>query len=78
MARDLQPCGTPAAYQRHLRRGEEPCDPCLTAANAYKASNARDVGTQRARQRALSRLSHLHPAHYAVLLAEELDKEDAR
>ncbi|MER8118999.1 hypothetical protein [Streptomyces sp. NPDC094031] len=27
----LKPCGTPAAYRRHLRVGEEPCPPCKTA-----------------------------------------------
>lgn len=25
------PCGTPAAYQAHRRRGEKPCPPCRTA-----------------------------------------------
>ncbi|UJQ87140.1 hypothetical protein SEA_BAILEYBLU_1 [Arthrobacter phage BaileyBlu] len=28
----LRPCGTYAAYRRHLRRGEEPCEPCKQAA----------------------------------------------
>lgn len=27
----LQPCGTNAAYQRHRRKGEYPCDACLQA-----------------------------------------------
>lgn len=27
----LKPCGTSAAYRRHLRNGEEPCQKCLTA-----------------------------------------------
>lgn len=27
----IQPCGTDAAYQRHLRQGEMPCDPCVFA-----------------------------------------------
>ena len=27
----LQPCGTTAAYQRHMRRHEEPCWPCREA-----------------------------------------------
>lgn len=27
--RTLKPCGTPAAYERHLYRGEKPCEPCL-------------------------------------------------
>ena len=31
MARELRPCGTPAAYRRHLRNGEKPCLPCARA-----------------------------------------------
>lgn len=31
----LQPCGTQAAYQRHTRKGERPCDPCRAAHTAY-------------------------------------------
>lgn len=27
----LQPCGTPAAYRRHLRRGEVACSACKKA-----------------------------------------------
>ena len=30
--RTLQPCGTEAAYRRHLHRHEVPCGPCRTAA----------------------------------------------
>ena len=30
---DVQPCGTPAAYKRHLRAHEEPCPSCRAAAN---------------------------------------------
>jgi hypothetical protein len=29
--RALQPCGTEAAYRRHLRAGERACEPCLAA-----------------------------------------------
>lgn len=31
----VEPCGTPAAYMRHIRAGETACDPCK-AANAEK------------------------------------------
>lgn len=31
MARRLQPCGTVAAYRRHLRHGEVPCRSCCDA-----------------------------------------------
>lgn len=43
MARELKPCGTFAAYQRHLRRKEPACDPCAQAGRDQK--NARvDAG----------------------------------
>lgn len=29
--RELKPCGTPAAYRRHIKRGETPCEPCRKA-----------------------------------------------
>lgn len=31
MARELKPCGTSAAYRRHLRNGEEACAECKAA-----------------------------------------------
>jgi hypothetical protein len=31
-----QPCGTVAAYKRHLRHREPPCDPCREANAAYQ------------------------------------------
>jgi len=36
--RTLQPCGTNAAYQRHRRKGEYPCPPCLEAHAAAVAA----------------------------------------
>ena len=36
MPRDLKPCGTQAAYKRHLRHGEEPCDACKEAEYSRK------------------------------------------
>lgn len=39
MPRQLRPCGTPAAYSRHLYRNEEPCDACK-AANVARRSSA--------------------------------------
>lgn len=32
--RYVQPCGTNAAYQRHLQHGEQPCEPCREAHKA--------------------------------------------
>lgn len=31
MCRSLQPCSTPAAYRRHLRHDERPCNTCRAA-----------------------------------------------
>lgn len=31
MSTPLQPCGTPAAYKRHKKRGEPTCGPCKEA-----------------------------------------------
>jgi acyl-CoA reductase-like NAD-dependent aldehyde dehydrogenase len=36
-----EPCGTPAAYQRHRRRGEVPCDADSAAHAAERARNRR-------------------------------------
>ena len=36
--KELQPCGTVAAYDRHRRRGEKPCQPCNDANNARSSS----------------------------------------
>lgn len=37
-----RPCGTPAAYRRHLRHREPPCDACIMAAR--RAAADRDGG----------------------------------
>lgn len=42
----VRPCGTDAAYRRHVRHGEKPCPQCVTAHNA-----ARQETRQRAAQR---------------------------
>lgn len=41
MAREVQPCGTEAAYRRHLRHNEEPCGECMAAHRALKAESTR-------------------------------------
>lgn len=35
--RELAPCGTNAAYQRHLYNKQVPCDPCTAAHTADQA-----------------------------------------
>lgn len=34
--RQLAPCGTPTAAERHRNRGEKPCEPCRLAYNAAR------------------------------------------
>lgn len=41
----LKPCGTPAAYRRHLRNDEDPCDACRAAVRTQKRE-----GTSKARK----------------------------
>lgn len=38
--RKLKPCGTQAAYLRHIKRKEKPCEPCVLANRAAKAEYA--------------------------------------
>ncbi|MEV0176858.1 WhiB family transcriptional regulator [Streptomyces sp. NPDC050803] len=45
------PCGTRAAYQRHLRRGEPVCEACRSA-NARDAGRYRRTGSTRDREEA--------------------------
>jgi|HubBroStandDraft_4_1064222.scaffolds.fasta_scaffold479103_2 hypothetical protein len=46
----LQPCGTAAAYVRHLRDGSRPCAPCYAAHAAYE----RDRNARRSAQRQIN------------------------
>ena len=45
--RELMPCGTYAAYRRHLRHGESPCRACRDAEARRQAGAkaAREAGT---------------------------------
>jgi hypothetical protein len=61
----LMPCGTRAAYQRHLRHDEPACDACRDAMNAYSKPRIR------ARSRAQSRLVEIKRPEFKELLADE-------
>lgn len=37
----LRPHGTATAYKRHVKRGEEPCDPCIDAIRIYDRDRKR-------------------------------------
>lgn len=76
----LAPCGTYSAYQRHIRRGETPCAACRKANSEYHRQHRathperlnRESAYNGARDRALTRLAHLYPTEFEVLLSEEL------
>lgn len=36
-----KPCGTPAAYARHISHGEKACEACLVGIRAYKSDRLR-------------------------------------
>ena len=79
---ELLPCGTHAAYQRHLRAGEKACKECR-AANAKRSTKylrtspearASNAKSSAAWHRAASRLKARHPAEYRALYDEEKDR----
>ena len=41
--RNLKPCGTTAAYRRHIRHGEKPCDDCRRAAVQRESERMRSL-----------------------------------
>lgn len=70
MVSQLKPCGTAAAYRRHLRNGEEACDEC-------KAAVAKDKMDKLDGDRESRKLSVLAPAPDVVV--DDVDPlEDAR
>ncbi len=75
--------GTKAAFERHKRRGEEPCDPCRIANSEYsrnyrtgkgKVVQQRCAGVQNCRNRALRKLATLHATQFQQLYDAELDR----
>lgn len=77
MPRKLKPCGTPAGHERHLRRGERPCDACRRAHNAEVAEYDRRTGRTSARQRAMATLARRHRALFERLYAQARRDERA-
>jgi len=72
--RQLQPCGTPAAYRRHLYHGEEPCQQCRDAHNDRTREHGGIRIRNRARQRAYIRLASIYTEAFEVMLEEEYAK----
>lgn len=69
MPRELKPCGTRAAFLRHRRAGETPCEPCRAARNAADAE--RNKPYSKARQRAYDLLKAAHEPEWTPILATE-------
>lgn len=57
------PCGTVAAYRRHLRLGEIACDPCVAANTQDMRERRREAARRRARSKALR---HYHRNREAI------------
>jgi hypothetical protein len=82
----VQPCGTKAAYNRHKKYGEEPCDACRQANRAHNQAQyatsperrLKQIAHAKAQGRARSRLVRRHLAEYRELYAEELAREENR
>lgn len=70
--RTTVPCGTNAAYWRHIRRHETVCPACTTAHAQYqRARSGVDTRHLRIRRRAEARLAAEYPDRYEQLYAEE-------
>lgn len=80
MGRPLAPCGSEAAYRRHLRWGQEPCDACRaehariqSEQRAGEPRELRPCGTQAAYRRHLNHgevpCRACTDAHAAVVIA---------
>ena len=44
----LKPCGTPAAYRRHRRNGEEACGPCKAAVRVKEGARKAEARSESA------------------------------
>jgi hypothetical protein len=83
MPRELKPCGTPAAYARHIQRGEPPCDQCKAAhadqRRAYAAEH-REVVAEQSRQsyrrRVRGERAHLDPCGTIGAYARHLRRKE--
>lgn len=78
MTRQLQPCGTVAASQRHRYHGEPVCDLCRAAVNARSESRRKDPEVHTAMKersaaysRAMTRLVNEYRDRFSEIYAEE-------
>jgi len=70
--RYVQPCGTPAAYLRHLRKGEKACDACREAQNAKSRMTVRRKGEDKGRRPAIP---SKHTTVHTTVMDKALEKD---
>lgn len=78
MSQQPAACGTKGGYDRHRRNDEEPDEACRQAHNQAVNAHRNKKGYNRARSRALNRLSRLHPEDFQRLYTDELATEAFR
>ncbi|GAA4626822.1 hypothetical protein GCM10023196_036640 [Actinoallomurus vinaceus] len=74
--RQVQGCGTPAAYERHLSKGEEPCPPCRRANSEVTRSRPSYKAYEKAAYQARKRLAATHKEELRTLTARERLRTD--
>jgi hypothetical protein len=74
--RQVQACGTSAAYERHLFNGEEPCPPCRRANSEVTRSRPSYKVYEKATYRARQRLAAAHKEELRALTARERLRTD--
>ncbi|GAB3977725.1 hypothetical protein GCM10029978_068300 [Actinoallomurus acanthiterrae] len=74
--REVQGCGTPAAYERHLSKGEEPCTACRRANSEVTRSRPSYKAYEKATYRARQRLAAAHKEELRGLAARERLRTD--
>jgi len=73
-------CGTYAGYNAHMYYDEPTCVACRKAASDYQRNHRRANGNvngarySKAREKALTKLSHRYPDTFRELLSAELGK----
>lgn len=68
MKRPLKPCGTVAAWKRHQRAGEPPCETC-------KAAHREDMAERRRLARGGARRAELPPLEVSPFCGDPGDRE---
>ena len=64
MSEQLRPCGSTAAYQEHMLRGEQPCELCREAMREYNSESKKRereaLLDELRRKKAASQMHELH------------------